>query len=155
MALFHLLPDEHVRVDMSAPASTMVFPLLEMIVLTAFFWGVVGFMDRPDQMLDRNIRNLVVALWALIVAWRFVLPAARARHQRFIVTNRRVIARTDRLTARTNSIPLEDIYGVERTRRGIILHVYGAPRAMFYPGVPRSKKVQAQINKAIEDNRQL
>ncbi|WP_026196098.1 PH domain-containing protein [Corynebacterium lubricantis] len=142
MARFKLGRGEYVRADMCAPLSSMTFPFLELVLITGICWIVIGFMDQPGSVIDVQIRNLVVALWALLAAWRFVLPLLKSRKQRFVVTNKRVLARSGELRNRVDSIPLSQIHSARRYKGGISLAVYGFDRPIYFANVGKSKKVE-------------
>lgn len=105
---------EVVRVDMTAPYRALLFPFLELILITGLAWMAIGWADSYG--LDVNLRNGIVGLWAVLSLWRFGLPLYRTRRRRFIVTNLRVIAREG---SHVDSIPLRDIRGARRRRGGI------------------------------------
>lgn len=145
MGMMQLGTGEVVRADLTAPAHTLFFPFLELLLITALCWMAIGFMDQPGSMWDVNLRNGVVGLWAVLSFWRFGLPVIRARRRRFIVTNQRVIARAGSLRSRVDSIPLQQIHSVWRRRRGISIAIQGYDRPLFFPNVPRAKRVEKLI----------
>ena len=150
-------PDEQVLVDMTAPTSTLVFPFLEVILLTGVAWMGIGWLDNPPSLPDLAagvfgpvlLHNSVVTVWLVLVVWRFVLPLLRSRKQRFIVTNQRIVARPAKLTAKVDSIPLGQVLDVARRRKGISLAVRGFSYPLYFGGVPKSKKVFGEINNAL------
>lgn len=150
-------PDEQVLVDMTAPTSALVFPFLEVILLTGVAWMGIGWLDNPYNLPEVAtgvfdpvlLRNSVVTVWLVLVVWRFVLPLLRSRKQRFIVTNQRIVARPAKLTAKVDSIPLGQVLDVARRRKGISLAVRGFSYPLYFGGVPKSKKVVGAINAAL------
>ena len=150
-------PDEQVLVDMTAPNSNLVFPFLEVVLLTGLAWMGIGWLDNPHNLPQLNtglfdpalLHNAVVAVWMLLVVWRFVLPLLRNRKQRFIVTNQRIVARPAKLTAKVDSIPLHQVLDVARRRKGISLAVRGFSYPLYFGGVPKSKKVVSEIKNAL------
>ncbi|WIM68244.1 hypothetical protein QP027_02250 [Corynebacterium breve] len=149
MARFQLGKDEYARVDMCAPISTLFFPFLELVLITGLLWIVVGFMDQPGQVIDMQLRNGVVLLWAFLAFWRFVLPLMRSRRQRFVVTNKRVLARTGSLKPRVDSIPLQQIHSARRYKGGISIAVYGLDRPVYFPNVGRTKRVEQALREPV------
>ncbi len=127
---------------MCAPLSTLVFPFLELLLITGVAWIVIGFMDQPESIVDTRLRNAVVGVWALLGLWRFVLPLIRSRRQRFVVTNKRILARSGELRPRVDSIPLHQIHSVRRHKGGINVAVYGFDRPVYFPHVGRAKRVE-------------
>ncbi|WP_092255893.1 PH domain-containing protein [Corynebacterium cystitidis] len=142
MARFQLGRGEYARADMCAPLSTLVFPFLELLLITGVAWIVIGFMDQPESIVDTRLRNAVVGVWALLGLWRFVLPLIRSRRQRFVVTNKRILARSGELRPRVDSIPLHQIHSVRRHKGGINVAVYGFDRPVYFPHVGRAKRVE-------------
>lgn len=132
---------EVVRVDMTAPYRALLFPFLELILITGLAWMAIGWADSYG--LDVNLRNGIVGLWAVLSLWRFGLPLYRTRRRRFIVTNLRVIAREG---SHVDSIPLRDIRGARRRRGGISLAIHGYEHPMYFPSIPKAKRVEEILN---------
>ena len=141
------------HVDVTAPYRALLWPVLELILITGISWIAIGWLDVQvnNQGLDVALRNAVVALWAGLSVWRFVLPVVRMRRKRFIVTNQRVIARAPTLQGQTDSIPLGDIVGVRRRRGGISLAIRGYDRAIHFPDVPRTKRIEKLLNQQLSE----
>lgn len=149
MGLFRPGSGEVVRADFTSPLRTLTFPVLELILITGLAWMGIGWLDGPGPVVDIQLRNGVVLLWAVLAAWRFGLPLLRSRRRRFVLTDRRIIVRTGSLRAGTDSIPLRDIHSVKRRRSGISLGVRGVGRPLYFPDVPRAKKVSAMIEASL------
>ncbi|WP_394286805.1 hypothetical protein, partial [Corynebacterium kefirresidentii] len=109
MGLMKMGQGEIKRADVSAPFRALIFPFLELVLITGLLWIAIGWCDV--QAVDPMLRNGLVAVWALLGIWRFLIPLYKARRKRFIVTNRRVIAREGR---NIDSIPLQDIRGARK-----------------------------------------
>lgn len=139
---------EYTRADVSAPYRSLVFPLLELILITGVVWIAIGWADV--NVFNPLVHNGLVILWGLLAAWRFLLPVVRARRKRFIVTNQRVIAREGKRMA---SVPLGDIAGVRRRRGGISLAIRGYDRAMYFPELPKNRKLERVIDDAVQEYR--
>ncbi|QPK78704.1 hypothetical protein G7Y31_09155 [Corynebacterium lizhenjunii] len=140
MNLLTMRPGEHPVVNVTAPFRSLVFPALELMLITGLCWMAIGWLDA--QWGEVQVRNAVVVLWAGLGLWRGVLPVFRARRRRFMVTNTRVIARNGK---QVDSIPLHDIAGVRRRRGGISLAIRGYERPLYYPEVPKAKKIERTI----------
>lgn len=149
MSLLRLGPNEIVRADMTAPARTLVFPFLELVLITGVCWIGIGYLDQPGLAVDPVLRNAVVGLWAVLAVWRFVLPLLRARRQRFVVTDRRIIARAGTFRSRVDSIPLRDVHFVRRYRTGLSVSIYGHDRPLYFADVPRAKKLERLITEPL------
>ena len=126
----------------------MGFPLLELILITGVAWIAIGWADV--NIFNPLVHNGLVVLWGVLAAWRFLLPLVRARRKRFIVTNQRVIAREGKRTA---SVPMGDIAGVRRRRGGISLAIRGYDRAMYFPELPKNRKLERIIDDAVQEYR--
>lgn len=135
---------EVVLADMAPPMTALVFPFLELIVITALSWMAIGWMDANG--VDVAFRNAAVAVWAVLALWRFVLPLVRSRRQRFVVTNKRVlyIGR-----GRSESIPLAQIRGARRYRGGMSIAVFGYGQPVYFPNVGRAKRVEELIHQQL------
>lgn len=140
---------EVVLADTTTPLSSLVFPLLELIVVTGICWMAIGWMDARD--IGPAARNLVVAVWAVLGLARFVWPLAASRRRRFIVTDRRVLARSRR--GAVDSIPFGQIHSAHRDRGGISMAVYGFDRPLYFPEVGRSRKVEKILAHQLENSR--
>jgi len=147
MGLMKMGQGEVKRADVSAPFRALVFPFLELILITGVLWIAIGWCDA--QGVDPMLRNGLVVLWAGLSTWRFLIPLYRARRKRFIVTNQRIVARPAKLTAKVDSIPLGQVLDVARRRKGISLAVRGFSYPLYFGGVPKSKKVVGEINNAL------
>lgn len=140
---FRVGEGEVVLADVSAPLSTLIFPLLELVVLTGISWIAIGWMDATPE-IPPVLRNLIVALWVLIVLWRFLVPLLRTRRRRFIVTDRRVLARGR--SGSVDSIPLRQINSVRRSRGGIDLGIYGFGSPIHFEHVGKSRQVEKVLH---------
>lgn len=142
-AEFAIGEDEVVLADVSAPITTLVFPLLEAVVITGVVWIAIGWFDVNTE-LDPLMRNLIVCTWVLLVVWRFIVPISRARRRRFVVTDRRVLSRGPR--GAVDSIPRQHIHSARRAKGGISLSVYGFERPVFFDQVGKPKQLEKIIN---------
>lgn len=137
---------EQVLADVCAPLSTLTFPLMELIVITGVAWIAIGWMDVTPG-IDPALRNLVVVLWALLALWRFVGPLVASRRRRFMLTDRRILARGRR--GAVDSIPLEQIHSARRVRGGISVAVYGYDRPLVFEQVGKARAVDKALQKAL------
>ena len=130
--------------DMAPPLRALVFPFLELIILTALSWMLIGWMDVHGM--DAQLRNIVVLLWAILALWRFLKPVLRLRRQRFVVTNKRVVAMNGRSI---ESIPFVQIRGAHRHRGGISIGIFGYAQPVYFPDVGRTKRVEDLIRRQL------
>lgn len=142
-AQFTVGEDETILADVTAPLSGMVFPLLELIVITGVSWIAIGWMDVTPG-IEPVIRNAVVLLWALLVLWRFVVPLVRNRRRRVIVTDKRLLARGR--TGAVDSIPHRQIHSARRDNGGLTVAIYGYERPIHFEQVGKVRQVERLIN---------
>lgn len=140
---FKVGEDEVVLADITAPLGSLVFPLLELILITGISWIAIGWMDVTTTV-PLALRNGVVVLWLVLSVWRFVVPVVRGRRRRFIVTDRRVLARGG--TGKVDSIPHSQIHSARRAGGGVNLTVYGFPRPIRFDQVGKTRQVERLIN---------
>lgn len=152
MGIMSMREGEHKRVDVTAPYRSFIFPVLELILITGLAWMGIGWLDANYVYGFQGLteRNAVVVLWLALVLWRFLLPLLRARRRRFIVTNHRIIARTGRFGSHADSIPLRDVAGVRKRRGGISLAIRGYDRPLYFPDLPRPKKIERVIDDSVQ-----
>ena len=60
-----------------------------------------------------------------------------------------IVVRAGAWRARTDSIPFQDIRSVKRRRSGITLAIKGYDRPLYFPDVPRAKKVTQMIESSL------
>ena len=140
---------EVVLADTTSPLTTLIFPLLELVVITAVCWMAIGWMDANG--ISSGLRNLIVLIWAIVGVVRFCWPLATSRRRRFVVTNHRVLARSRR--GAVDSIPFGQIHSAHREQGGISLAVYGFERPLYFPEVGRSRKVEKILHGQIAQAR--
>ena len=133
---------EVVLADTTSPLSSLVFPLLEVIVITGVCWMAAGWMDANG--VGPLARNLVIAVWAVVAVTRFLWPLAVSRRRRFVVTDRRVLARGR--SGKVDSIPHAQIHSAQRDAGGLNITVYGFPRPIRFDQVGRTRQVEKLIN---------
>lgn len=141
-AAFRVGGDEVVLADVCAPVSTLTIPLLELVLITGVAWMAIGWMDVTPHV-DPAMRNLVVLLWALLALWRFVGPLVASRRRRFVVTDKRILARGRR--GAVDSIPLRQIHSVRRERGGLNVAVYGYAQPIRFERVGKTRAVEKTI----------
>lgn len=145
-APFRVGGDEVVLADVCAPLSALTIPLLELVAVTGVAWMVIGWMDVTPHV-DPGLRNIVVLIWALIVLWRFIVPLVASRRRRFIVTDKRILARGRR--GAVDSIPLRQIHSVRRERGGINVAVYGYAQPLVFERVGKTRSVEKVLQRAL------
>ena len=144
--------EERLRVDVTSPYISMLFPALELIIITGITWIIIVYMDsdKAAWFLDTNIRNLMVGIWAALSLWRFVLPTIRLRNRRIMVNDERIIIHSATLRPTTHTIPLKFIRAVNRKRNELILTVIGQPQPVVLRDVAYSRRVQEEMLAAMD-----
>ncbi len=145
---------EQVYVDLTSPLGSMVFPILELIIITGVCWIGVGYLDRlPDMFgytpatdFPAGTRDLILGIWAVLSTWRFGLPLIRQRRYRITVTDRKLLVRPPGIRSRYDSIPLSYMRDVRRRRNTLILGVGGQSRPYVVNNVPKARKVESVLN---------
>lgn len=147
---FGLGANEYARVDMSPPVRSLLFPFLELIVITGVIWIAIGWIDNPATgWVDPIVRNTLVFAWIALGAWRFGVPALKRHRGRFMITNRRILARPAEFRSKIDSIPLTDIRSVRRYKGGISIEIYGFDRPLYFPSIPKTKKVEEVLHQSL------
>ena len=129
---------------MAPPLRSLAFPFLELIILTALSWMLIGWMDSTG--VGADLRNLVVLIWAVLALWRFLQPVIRLRRRRFVVTNKRVVVMQGRSV---ESIPFVQIRSAHRYRGGLNIGVFGYAQPVYFPDVGRTKRVEELIRRQL------
>lgn len=145
--------EERIYVDLTSPLSAMLFPVLELIIITGICWMGIGYFDRlPDMFgyvpamdFPPGTRDLILGVWVALGLWRFLLPLIRQRRFRITVTDRKLLVRPSGLRSRYDSIPLSYMQGVQRRRKTLILGVGGQSRPYVVNDVPKVKKVESVL----------
>ncbi|WBT09321.1 hypothetical protein PAB09_03035 [Corynebacterium sp. SCR221107] len=147
----NLGPDEYVLVDVTSSLASLTYPVVQLTLITGVAWMGIGFIDQPqpEVIVDTGMRNIFVGVWALLVLWRFVLPVIKARRQRLILTNKRLILRAPGLRGYSDSIPLHAIRQVMRRGKSLHLAIRGYDRPITINDVPRARKVAEIIDSSI------
>ena len=141
-ATFRVGGDEVVLADVCAPLSSLTIPLLEIVLATGVAWMAIGWMDVTPHF-DPAMRNIVVLIWAILALWRFVAPLVSSRRRRFVVTDKRVLARGRR--GAVDSIPLRQIHSVRRERGGLWVALYGYAQPVRFDDVGKTRAVEKTL----------
>lgn len=140
---FRVEEGELLLADVTSPLSSLIFPLLELVLITGVAWMAIGWMDVTPAV-GVLVRNATVGVWAVLALWRFVMPVVRARRRRLVVTDRRVLVRGPR--GAVDSIPHQQIHSAHRTKGGLDIAVDGFARPLHYDSVGKAKQVERLIN---------
>ena len=158
MANPKLAPGEHILVNVTATMRAMLFPTLELLLITGLGWMIIGYFDRIPTYDELGVqtgltlsvqgRNMLVVAWMVLGFLRFVLPLVRACRSRLVVTTSRVLLRAPGLTTSLDTIPLVGIYNASRRGNHLIMNTHGFGPILIR-NMPRTKKIAQTINDAI------
>ena len=158
MANPKLAPGEHILVNVTATMRAMLFPTLELLLITGLGWMIIGYFDRIPTYDELGVqtgltlsvqgRNMLVVAWMVLGFLRFVLPLVRACRSRLVVTTSRVLLRAPGLTTSPDTIPLVGIYNASRRGNHLIVNTHGFGPILIR-NMPRTKKIAQTINDAI------
>lgn len=158
-----LAPGEHTYVNVTATMRAMVFPTLELLLISGVMWMLIGYFDRipvydefgeqTGLTLGVQGRNILVLIWMLLCVLRFFLPLIRVCRSCLIVTNYRVLLRAPGLTTSMDTIPIQSIHSAGRRGNNITLNIHGFG-PVHLQNMPRTKKVAQTINELVAASRQ-
>ena len=140
---YRIADDERVLVDVHSKRSTLVFPVLETILISGIMWGIIGMIDGAAvPFVDGGfggLRQFLLIAWIIAIAWFFARPVTKWWRKRLVVTNYRVVARfaQDDVV----DIPLDQVTGLHRRRSTLIFDVYRMPPLMV-PNVAKVRRVK-------------
>lgn len=141
--------DEDVLLDVNPAFARLTWPLVELALITGVIWLLIGFIDSPRIAPGdlAGLRDFLLIMWPILVAWRVAKPGLEWLGERFVLTDRRIILRRGLLRPRVVTVDLRTVRGVER--RGNVLQVrvspFGSPMAIR--DVPSARKVAKMVNR--------
>ena len=158
MANPKLTPGEHILVNVTATMRAMLFPTLELLLITGLGWMIIGYFDRIPTYDELGVqtgltlsvqgRNMLVVAWMVLGFLRFVLPLVRTCRSRLVVTTSRVLLRAPGLTTSLDTILLVGICNASRRGNHLIVNTHGFGPILIR-NMPRTKKIAQTINDAI------
>ncbi|KAA0022631.1 PH domain-containing protein [Antrihabitans cavernicola] len=120
-----LADDEELLLHRHPHWKMLFVPALVFIVATAIAGFLLGVVQARIDGNSRSILLIAVAvLWAIVVAWRCLVPLIRWKATHFIVTDRRVLIRKGVLTHTGIDIPMGRISNVQ-FRHGLFDRMLG------------------------------
>lgn len=141
-------PREVILLDTNPTFGRLVWPLLELMVVTGVCWLLIGFIDGPAIAAGdmQGVRQLLMIAWVVLVAWRVAKPVLGWLGERFVLTDRRIILRRGILRPQVVSIDLRSVRAVNR--KGGVLYLqtrsFGPPLAV--EDIPSSRKVARMVS---------
>jgi len=158
MANPKLAPGEHILVNVTATMRAMLFPTLELLLITGLGWMIIGYFDRIPTYDELGVqtgltlsvqgRNMLVVAWMVLGFLRFVLPLVRACRSRPWGGPPPGVCGAPGLTTSLDTIPLVGIYNASRRGNHLIVNTHGFGPILIR-NMPRTKKIAQTINDAI------
>lgn len=160
-------PDEALLADLSPKRRSVLFPVLELIVITGLVWLGIGAIDAhfdsvaratfgtvysPSSYVSTMLpqdQTLVALLWArrlLLVAWVWMAWRRCIRHlvfrarSRMMLTNQRLITATGHLRSDIAQIPLGHVVDARHRGSDVAVYTMGARLPIVLHNVPKAKK---------------
>ena len=167
MAKLTIDPQEHLLADLSPQRRSVIFPVLELIIITGLAWLLVGLIDAHFDSVARSTfgtiyspqtqivamlpedQTLMVLLWlrrAVVVAWVVLSWTRCIRHlvfrsrSRMMLTDERLITATGHWRSEIAQIPLAHIVDARHRGSDVALYTMGARMPVVLHNVPKAKK---------------
>lgn len=142
------MTSEPILVDVTTPYRKLIHITAEAICFAALFFGLMGVHDRGLFEFPPQVRQALPLVFLMVFFFRFVVPIARARRRRFVVTPSRISVRAGGFFTKAEEIPMRAVVGIERQRSTVIVTVEGG-RRLFFKEVPRAAGVVAVVNEIL------
>lgn len=168
-------PDEEVLAELSPSRRSTVFPVLELMVITAVVWLAVGLIDSylgglavnwvgyvpgnigaVPQFLDGSDATMATAaLWGrrlLLVAWVWLSWRRCLRHllfrarSRMILTDRRLITATGHLRSHIGEVPLAQVADVSVRGTDVRVFLRGGGQPVLLRDVPHARRFGRMVS---------
>ena len=140
---------EAILLDTNPTFGRLVWPLLELMVITGVCWLLIGFIDGPAIAPGdlQGVRQLLLFAWLGLILWRVVRPVLVWLGERFVLTDRRIILRRGIVRPQVVSIDLRSVRAVNRKGGVLYLHTrsFGPPLAV--EDIPSSRKVAKLVSR--------
>nr|WP_238597084.1 hypothetical protein [Corynebacterium heidelbergense] len=149
---FH--PEERILAELSPTRRSVLFPVLELLLVTALVWMGIGLVDRylasPEAMTEAAmwVRRLLLVAWAWL-AWRrslrFLLFRARTR---IVLTDQRLLTASGHLRSWVSEIPLAHVVDARRRGSNVVVYVMGTHHPVVVQDVPHTKRFVSLLRQA-------
>ena len=177
MARINFAPDEVILAELSPSRRSLLFPVLELILITGLVWLAIGLIDghfvsvamdnygyyfsppsavthqaeflgRPELMPLLWLRRGLLVLW-LVLAWRRCGRYMLYRSRsRMILTNHRLITATGHLRSEITSIPTHQIMDARSRGGKVDVFIAGARLPYHMENVPHAKRFTRMIRQS-------
>ncbi|MGV0397235.1 hypothetical protein ACUY3M_02725 [Corynebacterium suicordis] len=167
MAKVTIDPHEVLLADLSPQRRSVIFPVLELIVITGLIWLGVGLIDAhfdavaqatfgvhysPSSVVVAQLpqdQTLMVLLWlrrGLLILWAVLAWRRCIRHlvfrarSRMMLTNERLITASGHWRSQISEIPMAHIVDARHRGSDVALYTMGARTPVMLHNVPKAKR---------------
>lgn len=170
-------PDEPVLAELSPTRRSVIFPVLELLLITGLIWLGIGGIDRyfasvamtnvgyeftplSDVRFYVNDPLLTPMLWlrrGLVVLWLWLAWRRCIRHliyrarSRMVLTDRRLITASGHVRSRIAEIPMYAIMDARSTGSTVSIFVVGQRMPVVLQSVPQAKKFARLVRTIVKD----
>lgn len=171
MAQIDFDPDEVILAELSPSRRSVLFPVLELLLISGLIWLGIGLIDAhfisvatanfgyhfaPPSAVTQQLPNteLEALLWLrrgllvlwVVLAWRRCIRHIVYRHRsRMILTDRRLITASGHMRSQITSIPLHQIVDARQRGGRVNVYIVGARMPYQLDYVPQAKKLAKMI----------
>ncbi|MBC2682129.1 hypothetical protein [Corynebacterium anserum] len=176
MAKVSFAPHESLLADVSPHRRSVLFPVLEFIVITGLVWLGIGLIDAyfdkvavahfgvaytPPSLVAKLLphdQTLMVLTWLrrlLLIAWAWLAWTRCIRHlifrsrTRMVLTDRRLITASGHVRSEICEVPLEHIVDARHRGSDVAVYTIGARLPLVLHNVPQAKKFARLLRKQI------
>ena len=167
MATIRMYEGERLLADVSPSRSTVVFPVLEMLLITGLAWLAVGWIDSqaaaravdllgyelyPPSALVAAFPNdrwaqiylwghrLVLVLWAIGLWRRGIRHMIFRQRSRMVLTTQRLVTASGGWRSRTGEVPLAHVVDARRKGSSVAVYLRTSSVPVVLRNVPASKQ---------------
>ncbi len=165
-------PGETILARVHPKRSTLLFPFLELLVITGMVWLAIGLIDH--QLINQSVailgyetpnpvafatayptpettaylwgRRALLILWLLLGWRRFIKPVMNRNKQLTILTNYRLITHDGQRRNPPTEIPLQHITDARAKGSKLRIYLQGAYRPWELANLPQPKKLATIIH---------
>lgn len=176
MAKVSFAPDESLLADLSPNRNSVLFPVLELIIITGLVWLGIGLIDAhfdrvaratfgvvyaPPSLVATMLpqdQTLLVLVWLrrlVLVAWAWLAWSRCIRHlvfrarARMMLTDQRLITATGHLRSEISEVPLAHVVDARHRGSDVAVYTMGARLPIVLHNVPQAKKFTRLLREQI------
>nr|WP_120492119.1 PH domain-containing protein [Corynebacterium lactis] len=140
-------PSEKILLDTNPTFGRLVWPLLELMVITGVVWLLIGLIDSSAMVGSgmQPVRNFLLIGWVVLILWRVVPPGLAWLGERFVLTDRRILLRRGLFRPRVTTVDLRSVRSVDRKGSALYLRTHYFGPALEVADVPSARKVAKMV----------